>query len=153
MVTSLEWSLYLRAAGYDDRWPEFSVSIDDRLLDQGQIESDRILSFSTDLEPGPHTISVAFTNKTQDDTVVRDGEIIADKALIVDGIALEGYRLDGFLYQATYYPIGKDPIKSGYMGWNGRWKLDITTPIFTWIHEQQNLGWIYGKNIKRPRSV
>lgn len=153
MVTNLEWSLYLRAVGYDDRWPEFSVSIDDQLLDHGRLDSNRILSFSTDLEEGSHTISVAFTNKTEHDTIVKDGEIIADKALVIDGIALEGYRLNGFLYQATYYPIGKNPMKSEYMGWNGKWKLDITTPIFTWIHEQQSLGWIYGKNIGRTYKV
>jgi hypothetical protein len=29
------------------------------------------------------------------------------------------------------------------MGWNGRWELNFRVPIFTWIHQLENLGWIY----------
>lgn len=31
-----------------------------------------------------------------------------------------------------------------YLGWPGKWTLTFTVPVFTWIHETQNLGWIYG---------
>ena len=31
-----------------------------------------------------------------------------------------------------------------YLGWNGTWRLTFGVPVFTWIHQVQNLGWIYG---------
>jgi hypothetical protein len=31
-----------------------------------------------------------------------------------------------------------------YLGWNGCWSLTFGVPVFTWIHQTQNLGWIYG---------
>jgi hypothetical protein len=30
-----------------------------------------------------------------------------------------------------------------YLGWNGVWRLQFDVPVFTWIHQVQNLGWIY----------
>lgn len=30
-----------------------------------------------------------------------------------------------------------------YLGWNGVYSLQFTVPVFTWIHQVQNLGWIY----------
>ena len=30
-----------------------------------------------------------------------------------------------------------------YLGWPGTWTLDFTSPVFTWIHQIQSLGWIY----------
>jgi hypothetical protein len=30
-----------------------------------------------------------------------------------------------------------------YLGWPGKWTLTFTVPVFTWIHQTQDLGWIY----------
>jgi hypothetical protein len=32
---------------------------------------------------------------------------------------------------------------TNYLGWNGTWCLKFDVPIFTWIHQVQDLGWIY----------
>jgi hypothetical protein len=32
---------------------------------------------------------------------------------------------------------------TNHLGWNGIWRLEFAVPIFTWIHQVENLGWIY----------
>ena len=44
----------------------------------------------------------------------------------------------------TDYP-DKNPVLQPhtYLGWNGRWVLEFETPVFTWIHRLEDLGWLY----------
>lgn len=30
-----------------------------------------------------------------------------------------------------------------YLGWNGRWQLDFDVPVFAWLHQVLDLGWLY----------
>jgi hypothetical protein len=30
-----------------------------------------------------------------------------------------------------------------YLGWNGEWVLPFEVPVFKWLHDIENLGWIY----------
>ena len=72
-------------------------------------------------------------------------------AVIVDGISFFNIEEPKFVWAGTYYPDypehydNKITSLSGldYLGWNGRYVLDFTVPVFTWIHKIQNLGWIY----------
>jgi len=85
--------------------------------------------------------------KNDTDTQVIDDKIVNDKAVIVKKIVIEGYEFDNFLDQGVYYPVGRCHLNSNYLGWNGEWRLEFTTPIFTWLHKTQHLGWIYEKNL------
>ena len=147
MATNLQFSLTIEPVGYDAIWPEFYIKIDDQLQDQGLLLEQRTYNFDITLSDGLHTINVGFVNKRDTDTVVNNGNIVKDRAVYIHPIVIEGYALDDFMYQATYYPVGKEKLKSNYLGWNGVWTLPITTPIFTWIHKTQNLGWVYEKNL------
>ena len=91
---------------------------------------------------------MGFTNKTDADTIADNNEILADKAIIVESVTFEGYKFDDFLYKAVYYPTGRWHSNSNYLSWNGEWRLEFTTPIFTWLHKTQHLGWIYKKNFE-----
>jgi len=33
-------------------------------------------------------------------------------------------------------------IIANYLGWDGRWFLDFSTPIYRWIHQRLDLGWL-----------
>jgi hypothetical protein len=64
-----------------------------------------------------------------------------------------------FIWQGQYTPRYPEPWASQQkqqgielekvlksvdcLGWNGVWQLTFDLPIFTWIHQVQNLGWIY----------
>lgn len=105
------------------------------------------LSFNLDLDVGPQVLTIEMYNKTND---------TPDTALEIESVTFEGMTLDRFKWSSRYYPTYPEPWASEqiqplpeyqssatYMGWNGRWELHFDTPIFTWIHKLENLGWIY----------
>lgn len=60
-----------------------------------------------------------------------------------------------FLWTGTYTPEYPEPwasqqinLPKSYqnftvLGWNGTWTLEVTHPIFTWMHKKLDLGTIY----------
>lgn len=78
-------------------------------------------------------------------------ELDPTTALIIEEIKFNGISNPRFVYQGVYYPnypkhlIGNDTVlpHKNYLSWNGVWQLEFTLPIYTWIHETLNLGWIY----------
>ena len=105
------------------------------------------LSFEIDLPKGPIFFYINFDNKTNE---------TADMAVEIESVTFEGMTLDRFKWSNKYYPDYPEPWASEqseplpkvrqsatYLGWNGRWELEFETPVFTWIHRLENLGWIY----------
>jgi hypothetical protein len=147
MATNLQFALTIEPVGYEGHWPEFYIKINNVFQDMGILTEEQTYNFDVALEDGVHSINVGFTNKVNTDTIVIENKIVADKAVIVKSVTIEGYALDDFLYRAVYSPLGHEQSHSSYLSWNGNWALEITTPIFTWLHKTQHLGWIYEKNI------
>lgn len=104
------------------------------------------LEFNVDLVPGTHSFILEFANKTNS---------TPDMAVVIERVEFEGISTDRMRWAGLYYPVYPEPWASTqtdlkpvvdnatYLGWNGRWELPFTTPIFTWIHQLENLGWIY----------
>jgi hypothetical protein len=73
-------------------------------------------------------------------------------AVIIKQISFFGITDPKFIWAGTYYPDypehypDKNPALPGYdyLGWNGVYKLEFSVPVFTWIHQTLNMGWIYG---------
>ena len=106
-----------------------------------------IIQLNYDLTPGTHKFVIDFDNKTDSDP---------DMALEIESVSFEGFELERFRWSSRYYPIYPEPWASEqidplpeyqtsatYLGWNGRWILYFETPVFSWIHRLENLGWIY----------
>ena len=97
------------------------------------------------------TLTVELLNKTDTDTV--DG---LDKAVIIESVGFFGISDPKFAWAGEYRPEYPEPwasqqhelkplLKSHtHLGWNGKWTLTFSVPVFTWMHQTQNLGWIYG---------
>lgn len=78
-----------------------------------------------------------------------------DTAVIIKTIRLNNISNVKFAYAGTYYPIypvewSKEQLDlkpslpgQTYLGWNGVYELEITVPIFTWMHRTMGLGWIF----------
>jgi len=76
-------------------------------------------------------------------------------AVIVRDVRINGIASPKFAWAGVYYPIYPEPWASTqqnlaaklpgqtYLGWNGRWELDITVPAFVWIHRTLGLGWVF----------
>ena len=119
-----------------------------------EITESKVYSYEEYLEEGNHDIIIKFLNKKNYDTI--DGK---DKAIKIDKIVFNNIESSQFVWQGIYEPIypepwlsqqkktGKVPLpiltSQTYLGWNGKWKLTYSAPIFSWIHKIENLGWIY----------
>jgi hypothetical protein len=100
---------------------------------------------------------VEFLNKQDSDTVPEQG---LDKAVVIENVSFFGISDPKFVWAGIYEPSYPEPWATeqraqgvvlkqhlnshNYLSWNGKWTLTFTVPVFTWIHQTQNLGWIYG---------
>lgn len=111
-----------------------------------QLVEPQVLTFDFDRAAGPARFVLDFCNKadTDPDTMV---EIVR--------VTFEGITADRFKWAGVYTPRYPEvwaqtqtdlPVtrpRATHLGWNGRWELEFTVPIFTWIHRTECLGWIY----------
>lgn len=92
--------------------------------------------------PGVCNLSIEHFKKDNNDPTT---------AVIIKKISFFGIEDPRFIWAGVYKPDYPPhyPNKvlelsnTTYLGWNGVWSLDFGVPVFTWIHQVQNLGWIY----------
>jgi hypothetical protein len=78
-------------------------------------------------------------------------DLDVDTAVIVQSIEFYGICDPRFIWAGIYNPVypGHYPDQKsklpgqGYLGWNGTYVLEFQVPIFSWIHQVQDLGWLY----------
>lgn len=115
-----------------------------------QLQDTTTFRVSRDLAAGRHVLEIKHQHKEPHDP---------STALIVKSIQLNGIVSDQFVWHGVYTPEYPEPWATeqrvqgidlaaalpgnNYLGWNGTWRLEFTTPVFTWIHGVENLGWIY----------
>lgn len=145
MVTSINICLHLLAHG--KTLPIISYGID-KIDTTKELENKNIITIDTQLDAGPHNLIIEFYNKTNS---------TPDMAVEIEQISFNNITLDRFKWAGKYYPTYPEPWASEqkdqlspcldnatYMGWNGKWILPFYTPIFSWIHGVDFLGWMYG---------
>lgn len=136
--------------------PDVTITLNQDIVYQGPLTTSTCFDIDRQLSLGQHTLAVNFTNKKDTDTDMVTG---ADKAVIVDRVIFNDIESPRFVWNGVYCPDYPEPwateqrqaghtleplLKSyNYLGWNGQWSLTFTTPIFTWIHQVEDLGWIY----------
>lgn len=149
----LDLQVQLRPIWHDDP-PVLTISCHDHnhtiSLDQS-----RTISFSF-ASTGTQQLSIEFINKKDSDNIPEKG---LDKAIIIEKISFFGIHDPRFIWLGRYRPTYPEPWASEQrelgnvlvpvltnvdrLSWNGTWTLDFDLPVFTWIHQQQNLGWIH----------
>lgn len=138
----------------EPRWhqdpPWVTIQFRDQIQWQGALTHGRTFEMHSREPAGPASVTVEMTNKKDSDTVIDQG---LDKAVIVKSVVFNGIRDPRFVWQGLYsprYPVHMlkdrpDPVLRyhDYLGWNGPWTLQFSVPIFTWIHQVRDLGWIH----------
>lgn len=110
---------------------------------------EKTLTFEFDLDlpqDSKITLIVEHYGKTNKDTYENK-----DTAIIVEKIQLNNIESQKFVWAGVYRPSYPEDYPNKifelsphtYLGWNGIWTLELTVPIFTWIHKIEDLGWIY----------
>jgi len=136
--------------------PEITVRCAGTMLYQGPLIDREIFGFDLNLSMGQHQLCIIYRNKTDQDCLPDKG---LDQAVTIQNVEFFGVCDQKFLDIGKYVPNYPEPwaeqqIKQGqrlpeyiigsrYLGWNGKWTLEFTVPIFTWMHEMMHLGHIY----------
>lgn len=139
---------------YWDRRPKVCVYLDERTIWQGDLAQPLALDINERLSRGSHVLGIKFSGKQNSDC-----EGNKDQAVVIKSVGFFGVADDKFKWQAVYQPEYPEPWRSeqqaqgvvlpsqlrhkDYLGWNGTWRLEFSTPIFTWMHRMLDLGWIY----------
>lgn len=139
---------------YWQKFPRVSVLLDREVVWQGDLQKDLDLKIYRALARKEHVLEIEFSGKENSDSLPE-----ADLAVVIEQVQFFGITDDKFKWQGIYRPQYPEPWRSeqlakgitlpdqliaqDYLGWNGTWRLEFTTPIFTWIHRVQDLGWIY----------
>lgn len=81
-------------------------------------------------------LTLKFSEKNQElDTLVdNSGDIIKDKAIIIDCLVVNGIEIYNELYLLSFNTYcGKTITNSSYFGFNGVFDIDISPNLFTWL--------------------
>ena len=132
---------------YWDRRPQFSIWLDDHVVVQSEIagSAEQIVSFERRTDEGPHELKIRLENKTVNDTVIENGEVVKDMLLNIDDITIDDISLGNLLWSAEYI-LDKKRIYKGQeidhldgcvnLGWNGTYVLKFTSPFYIWLLEK-----------------
>lgn len=124
--------------------PDVLVSVPGHIVRKTLWETQRIeLEFNESFG----WLEVVFMNKPDTDP---------DMAVIIDQVEFFGISDPRFVWAGVYTPKYPEPWYSQqaqkpaehlyhqtYLGWNGTWRLNFSVPVFTWMHQTMNLGWLY----------
>jgi hypothetical protein len=134
--------------------PEIQIGINDNLTPVKLTET-TVFEFEF-LADKDSELTIEFLNKIESDTVPN---LNLDKAVVVETVSFFNISDPKFVWAGIYDPKYPEPWATeqknqnivlpnelkyhNYLGWNGVWRLQFTVPVFTWIHQIQDLGWIY----------
>jgi hypothetical protein len=143
---NLNFSISLTGT-YWNKKPQFSVWLDDHVVIQSEIASaaEQIVSFERRVDEGEHELKIRLENKTNDDTVVENGEVVKDMLLNIDDITIDDISLGNLLWSAEYV-LDRPQLYKGQeidhldgcvnLGWNGTYTLKFTSPFYIWLLEK-----------------
>lgn len=139
----LSFSINLSAT-YWHRRPQFSIWLDDRVIQQSEIAGQGIqqISFDRIVSQGPHTLKIRLENKTDNDTVIENGKVVKDMLLNIEDVTIDDISLGTLLWSAEYV-LDKPQKYQGKiidhldgcvnLGWNGTYILKFTSPYYLWL--------------------
>lgn len=125
--------------------PWVKVQVDSQIYTQ-QIKDNVELVFDF-VATGQSCLTIEHFNKPADDPTT---------AVEITEISFFGISDPRFVWAGTYRPDYPEPWYSqqeprpndvlyfqNCLGWNGVYRLDFGVPVFTWMHQVLDLGWVY----------
>jgi hypothetical protein len=128
------------------KYPEFSVWLDEQKIISDKIIFDtHTIKFERDLSEGPHELKIRLENKTIQDTVTDNDQIVKDMLLNIDNIIIDDISIGHLIWDATY--ILDEPQeyqgktidhldRCVNLGWNGTYVLKFSSPFYVWLLEK-----------------
>jgi hypothetical protein len=105
------------------------------------------------------TLNFEFATTQAGQLIVELGDKQGQEAVVIEEVSFFGISDPKFAWAGIYEPVYPEPWATEqrnqgvvlkqhlspqtYLGFNGKWTLTFSVPVFTWMHTVQNLGWIY----------
>jgi len=131
------------SGSYWDKLPQFKCCINDcEIVNSAATGNIQHFEFDAEvIEDQTFTLDIWLLNKTDSDTVLdSDNNIIKDMLLNIESIEIDGIDLEflkwsesEFIPQDPDRPILKNCIN---LGWNGFYRLTISSPFYLWLLEK-----------------
>jgi hypothetical protein len=135
-------------------YPYLRIGLDNNIWYDGTLSETKSFINDVNLEIGEHSFYIKLLYKKNENSNPNE-----DQAVIINYLKFENISADRFIWSGVYTPEYPEPWATeqkennielptnltniNYIGWNGIWKLKFDVPIFTWIHQTENLGWIF----------
>jgi len=129
-----------------NKFPLISISVNNR-RDEMYLKEKMIFNIILD-QPRLNIISLDFLNKVPEDTVVKDGGIVEDLAVMLQSVKYKTFDFHPYLpYVSEYTKDCGELVENtnGFMGFKGRLDLNLKTPLFITARE---LSMMSDKNYK-----
>lgn len=129
-----------------NKFPLISISVNNR-RDEMYLKEKMVFNIILD-QPRLNTISLDFLNKVPEDTVVKDGGIVEDLAVMLQSVKYKTFDFHPYLpYVSEYTKDCGELVENtnGFMGFKGRLDLKLKTPLFITARE---LAMMSDKNYK-----
>ena len=132
------------SATYWSRKPQFSIWLDDRVIQQSEILGPEVqaIHFDRIVSQGPHTLKIRLENKSDDDTVLENNKVVKDMLLNIEDVIVDDISLGTLLWSAEYI-LDKPQKYQGKtikhldgcvnLGWNGTYVLKFNSPYYLWL--------------------
>lgn len=133
---------------YWDKRPNYSVYINDALIEQKDIENESVheIQFDHEVEEDQeHELKIRLNNKEDADTVVENGEAVKDMLLNIDGIEIDDIDIGNLRWTAEYLLDTPREYQNKTvdhidncvnLGFNGSYILKFTSPFYVWLLEK-----------------
>lgn len=130
--------------------PKTVIAINHKILYDACLDHAQTFHYDIDCAVGINLLSISMVDKSPKDP---------DQAIRIRSLALGGIVDQRLIWQGQYRPCYPEPWASqqrragnnlsdvlgntDYLGWNGIWQLEFTVPVYAWLHQSMNLGWLY----------
>lgn len=100
--------------------------------------TDEITAIPVNVNIGLNLIEISFLNKSNKDTKVVDGIIVADLAVIVEKLEYRGHDFHPYLQHiSNYIDQNGNEIRDthGFMAFNGTMTIKLFGPLFVYLRD------------------
>lgn len=128
--------------------PLIKIIVDDYLTLADGAAQDHY-EFDCNIPNDTHELKIIHYGKRARDHEYNDqGQVTVDKHVEIKGIVMDGIRLERELWDGRFFPVylhraDHEPVSicpNLYLGHNGTWMLEFSTPAALWLIEQRQHG-------------
>jgi hypothetical protein len=119
---------------FDNGYPSLKVSVNQEHLHFGVLTESCKLQTTVNLLD-PFKLEILLSDKKYNS--------IKETAVIIKSIKIDNIEIiPKYNHLIDYQNDHNKTIKTNYLGYNGKWILDIDRPFYQWYHQTSGQGWL-----------